>query len=68
MSKGRNRFTHWSCPHCQVIIPNYKDRWESMEVKIRNHLLKFHSDEYSRNQADALVHSLWLEFQEVKQS
>ena len=38
-----------------------------MEVKIRNHLLKFHPNEYTCNQADALVLTLWREFKEVSQ-
>lgn len=39
-----------------------------MEVKIRNHLLKFHSDEYSRNRTDALVLTIWREFKEINKA
>lgn len=42
--KDSKRIRHWSCPFCPVIVVDYRDNWETMELKIRNHLRKMHYD------------------------
>ena len=66
MQEKCKRFTHWTCPDCQLVIPNYKNSWDSMMIKVRNHLQKFHYGKYSRQQTDTLLDSLWCEYRDAK--
>jgi len=52
------KFTYWKCPFCQLIIPDYKHTWNSIEPKVNNHLKKNHYKELDHIQFKEILRQL----------
>lgn len=48
-------FTHWTCPFCAVVIPDFRRSWISIEMRIKNHLIKKHRDRLNAREVEQMV-------------
>lgn len=50
MKCRQRKFSHWTCPFCKIAFPDYRRNYESLETRVKNHLVKFHYAEKGLNQ------------------
>lgn len=42
--KGNLNKNHWECPYCNVLVPDYRKKKNSLITKVSHHLQKRHYD------------------------